>query len=70
MKVRLPITLAVALSLLLVPAAARAATTYTVDPAAAAGCDASHVCKTIGAAAAAVAAGTRSPSRPARTPSP
>jgi hypothetical protein len=29
MKVRLPITLAVALSLLLVPAAARAATTYT-----------------------------------------
>ncbi|MCW3066004.1 MAG: hypothetical protein JWN32_3176 [Solirubrobacterales bacterium] len=49
--------LAAGLTLLLVPAAARAATTFTVDPAAAAGCDASHTCKTIGAATGAAAGG-------------
>ena len=51
------LTLATAAAGVLAPAAAQAATTYTVDGAAAAGCDANNTCKTLTAAVAAVAAG-------------
>lgn len=51
------ISLAAALSAAALPAAAQAADTYTVDQAAADGCSAAKVCKTVAQAAAAVAEG-------------
>lgn len=53
----LPAALVVGVTALLAPVAAQAATTYTVDAGAPAGCSAGNVCKTIGEANARVADG-------------